>query len=85
MRDASGIEEVEDEAVKVSGLVDSELYIRAPKNACVTIYSISGKKMDSKSLDGTEMAWNIGDYPSGMYLVSVEMDGIYQMHRFLKR
>ena len=85
VREASGIEKVEDDAVEVSGIVDSELYIRAPKSACVTIYSIAGKKMDAATLDSTEMFWNVGEYPSGMYLVSVEMDGIYQMHRFLKR
>lgn len=29
------------------------------------------------------MTWNVAKYPSGMYIVNIEMEGKHQTHRFL--
>lgn len=69
--------------VKVSDLVDDELYIEVPTSARVTIYSASGFKMEVRDLEKLGMTWNVAKYPSGMYIVNIEMEGKHQTHRFL--
>ena len=75
----------ETDIVKVSDLVDDELYIEVPTSARVTIYSASGSKMEVRDLEKLGMTWNVAKYPSGMYIVAIEMEGKHQTHRFLKR
>ncbi|MBO7267269.1 MAG: autotransporter-associated beta strand repeat-containing protein [Bacteroidaceae bacterium] len=75
----------ETDIVKVSDLVDDELYIEVPTSARVTIYSASGFKMEVRDLEKLGMTWNVAKYPSGMYIVAIEMEGKHQTHRFLKR
>jgi hypothetical protein len=73
----------ETDIVKVSDLVDDELYIEVPTSARVTIYSASGFKMEVRDLEKLGMTWNVAKYPSGMYIVNIEMEGKHQTHRFL--
>jgi hypothetical protein len=39
--------------------------------------------MEVRDLEKLGMTWNVAKYPSGMYIVNIEMEGKHQTHRFL--
>ena len=85
IRDASGIQAVTNEQVKVSGFVDNELYIQIPEKAQVTIYSVAGTKLVSKEVDESDVALNVENLSSGMYIVDIQMNDVRLSRRFIKK
>ena len=71
--------------VTVSGFVDSELYIQIPEKAQVTIYSVAGTKLVSKEVDESDVALNVENLSSGMYIVDIQMNDVRLSRRFIKK
>ena len=84
VRDAAGISTPED-VIKVSGVVDDELYIHLPKKAIGVIYSVDGTRIDTEVIEEGDVAWSVGHLSSGMYVLDIKMGDTRITRRFIKK
>lgn len=84
VRDAAGISTPED-VIKVSGVVDDELYIHLPKKAIGIIYSVGGTRIDTEVIEEGDVAWSVGHLSSGMYVLDIKMGDTRITRRFIKK
>lgn len=84
VRDAAGISTPED-VIKVSGVVDDELYIHLPKKAIGIIYSVDGTRIDTEVIEEGDVAWSVGHLSSGMYVLDIKMGDTRITRRFIKK
>ena len=84
VRDAAGISTPED-VIKVSGVVDDELYIHLPKKAIGIIYSVDGTRIDTEVIEEGDVVWSVGHLSSGMYVLDIKMGDTRITRRFIKK
>ena len=84
VRDAAGIS-TPDDVIRVSGVVEDELYIHLPQAAVGTIYSVDGTRIDTEAIEGGDVAWSVAHLSSGMYVLDIKMGDTRITRRFIKK
>ena len=79
----AGIESNNSELSIYPNPTNSELNISVPNNSIIRLFDLTGKLINSSNSQFTN--WNISNLENGIYILSIETDGVTSTHKIVKQ
>jgi len=65
--------------------VVDDLIIDCPKGGRLVVHNVQGKEIDSTTIDGGITTLNVANYPSGIYFLTINAEGMNYFSKFFKK